>query len=340
MVRHDGALRIVTAAWLAVMTSTTLTAQSSRDRMLDALRSEDLAVRRDGLQQVAAAGNPEAAGAVAALASDPDDQIQLAAIATLLDLLLPASGGRQDRADKGRTTGGARRAFETASEPARPVPASAFVPVAAAMSDASPQVRQEAAYAFGLLASSRQGLVPEAASAMAARALETMLAAPDAEARLAAIKVAGRVFRAPLAGPPPTPSLLPPTLLERLVAAMNQSEQAEQAAAMEALGRAREARALEALTERFAFHREQGPSTLAVAALDALARLAHPLTTEAVRALATDPWALNGDPYLAVLFARERLLADGSTATLRQAAQHRRFAERANAYLIELGATP
>jgi hypothetical protein len=109
---------------------------------------------------------------------------------------------------------------------------------------------------------------------------------------------------------------------------------------MDALGRVREARAREALDERFAFHREQGPTALAVTALDALARLADPSTTEMVRTLATDRWARNGDPYLAVLFARERLLHDGSSATLKQAARDRLFAERARAYLAELGVTP
>jgi HEAT repeat protein len=339
MVRQDGAFAGFMAAWLAV-TASPPAAQSSRDRILDALRSEDPAVRRSGLDQAAAAGNPEAAGAVAALVTDPDDQIQLTAIVTLLDLLLAAPAQREEAERGRRTTGGARRAFDASREPARPVPANAFAPVAAAMSDTNPQVRQEAGYAFALLASTRHGLVPEAAMATAAKALEDMLSAADVETRVAAMSTIGRVFRAEPSGPPRVPSRLPEPLLEGLIGAMNQSDPAEQAAAMEALGRVRETRALDALTERFAFHRAQGPTTLAVAALDALARLAHPSTTEAVRALATDPWAMNGDPYLAVLFARERLLADGSTATLREAAKIHLFAERATAYLVELGATP
>jgi hypothetical protein len=314
-----------------VILASILAAQTSRDRTIDALRSEDPDARREALQQIAAAGNPEAAGAVAALAADPEDQIQLLAIGTLLELLRPGDDGGAEVA---------RRTFEASVEPARPVPASAFDPVAQAMGDASPKVAEEAAYAFAFLSSSRHGIVPETAMVAAQNALQTLMESADAATRLTAIAVAGRVFRAPPTGPPPARSVLPESFLEGLMAAMNRPDHAEQAAAMDALGRVREARAREALEERFAFHREQGPTALAVTALDALARLADPSTTEMVRTLATDRWARNGDPYLAVLFARERLLHDGSSATLKQAARDRLFAERARAYLAELGVTP
>jgi hypothetical protein len=312
--------------------------QGPRDRT-DALRSPDVATRREALQQIAAAGNPEAAGAVAALATDADDQIQLLALGTLVTLLMPAhlAGGEDAKAGG---PGAARRVFEAAGEPARPVPASAFEPVARAMTDETPQVALEAGYVFAFLASSRQALVPDSAMATAQGAIETMIGSPDDEVRLPGIRVAGGVFRAPASGPPPAPSRLPEAFLDALMAAMNRPGPEEQAAAMDALGRARETRAREALEERFAFHREQGHTSLAVTALDALARLADPSTTEMVRTLATDRWARNGDPYLAVLFARERLLKDGSTATLKQAAQNRLFATRARAYLAELGVTP
>jgi hypothetical protein len=306
-------------------------AQTSREQLIEALRSPDANARREALQQLDRAGLPEAAGAVAALAADPDDDIQLMALDTLLNLLLNEHTKGDD---------GPRRAFERGAEPARPVPASAYEPVATAMTDATAEVRLGASYAFGVLAMSKQGLVPQAAMGRAAQTLEEMLKDPAADVRLTAIAVSGRIFRASQAGPPPVPSALPEPLIEGLIASMNQPDPSEQAAAMEALGRAREARALDALTERLFYHRQNGPPELAVAALDALARLAHPSSVEMVRMLATDPWARNGDPYLAVLFARERLLKDGSSATLRLVLSDRRLGDRARAYLVELGRAP
>lgn len=324
-------MRIFVLCLSLVLASGLALAQSSRDEAIEALRSPDVAVRRQALSEIARRGNPEAAGAVAALAADSDDEVQQAAIETLLTLLLPEGA---------TTAGGVRQAFESGAEPVRPVPASAYAPVTAAMTDAHLPVRLSGAYAFAVLASSKQGLVPDAATASATEALQTMLtdAAPDV--RLAAIGVCGRLFRASPIGAPPTPSALPEPLIEGLIGAMNQADLREQAAAMDALGRARESRALDALNERLFHHKELGPPELAVAALDALARLAHPSSVEMIRTLAVDPWATNGDPYLSVLFARERLLHDNSTATLKLVANSRRLGARARAYLAELGATP
>lgn len=304
-------------------------AQGPHATALEALRSADAAERRDALARIDRAGLPADAGAVSALAADPDDAIQLAALDTLLDLLMTEA-----------PNGGARAAFEAGIAPARPVPARAYEPVAQAMTDANPQVRLTATHVFGVLAASRHGLVPESAAAIARRALEPMVTDGPADLRVAAIGVSGRLFRASPAGPPPVPSLLPEPLIERLVAAMNEPDARVQAAAMETLGRAREARALDALTERLAYHRQQGPRELGVAALDALARLAHPSSTEMVRALATDPWSAEGDPYVAVLFARERLLHDGSAEALRKVVADPRLGARAQAYLAELVAAP
>lgn len=305
-------------------------AQSARDGAIESLRSPDVAVKRQALAEISRRGNPEAAGAVAALAVDADDEIQRTAIETLLTLLLP---------ERAITDGGdARQAFESGAEPARPVPASAYEPVSAAMKDATLAVRLSAAYAFAVLASSKHGLVPEAATASATETLQEMLADQTLDVRLAAIAVAGRLYRASPAGPPPAKSALPEPLIEGLVAAMNQTDPREQTAAMDALGHARESRALEALTERLSYHKAFGPPLLAVAALDALGRLAHPSSVDMIRTLAVDQWATNGYPYLSVLFARERLLHDNSTATLKLVVDDRYLGPRARAYLAELGA--
>lgn len=315
----------------ALFTASGAAAQSAPDNAVDALRSPEVEVRRRALEDIRRAGNPEAAGAVAVLAGDADDGVQREALDTLLLLLLHEGAPREETAS---------RAFEAGLAPVRPVPATAYASVVQAMRDDNPGVRLNAAFTFGILAASPLGLVPEDARAGATTVLSDMLHEESVDARVAALDVIGRLYRASPDGPPPSPSPLPEPLIEALVASMNQPDPREQAAAMEALGRARETRVLDSLNERLRFHREEGPTSLAVAALDALARIADPSSVEMIRTLATDRWAMNGDPYVSVLFARERLLHDGSTESLKRVADDRRLGPRARAYLAELGAAP
>lgn len=329
---------------LAVVTGLTLTmwtsvgSQSVRDKTVEALRSPDVHARKRALQQLAETGHPEDAGAAAALVEDDDTGVQLAALDTLLALL--STRAVRPGAMPGETTSGAsgepRRAFERGDRPARPVPMSAFPPLTSALADRDAAVREHAAYVFAILATSEHGLVPAASMAAAQDAFVSMLDAPEPGLRLAVSRAAGRIFRAPLAGPPPVPSLLTPPLAERLIAAMNRPDLVEQSAAIEALGRAREIRASDALLERLAFHRAEGPVASAVTALEAVARLGPPAGADALQALLNDPWAQSDRARLAILFARQRFFADGSAEGLKSALADPRMSDRARDYLSEL----
>lgn len=263
------------------------------------LSSRDVTARREALTKIAAGGYPQAAGAVARLIGDPQPEIRQVAIDTLLTLLLPTqpkptSQWERRRARRAPQTGEsrARQLLIDGVQPIRRVPASAFDPLVEAMSDADSPVRAPASYAFGVLATSKLGLVPEAARTRA------------------------------------------------LVSAVNMSDVKDQRAAMEALGRLRERRALQSLSERFVYHREHGPRQPAVVALEALARIGDPATANLIRPLVDSVWTRRNDTRLAVLFTRTRLFKDGSDERLHREADDQKNGAQARAYLLELGLVP
>jgi len=320
-------------------------AQAPLDEALAALESRDAAVRRDGLLKLGAAGYPQAAGAVARLIGDPQADIRQTAIDTLLTLLLPhQEPPKRERRSRRRKppTGEARvrQLLIDGMQPVRPVPVTAFEPLAEAMADADSPVRGSASYAFAILATSKLGLVPETARTRALASLVKMISSPYQETRLAAMEVAGRAFAAPPAGDPPARPIAGDALSNALVAAMNVPNMTDQRGAMEALGRLRDRRALQALGERFVYHREHGPRQQAVAALEALARIGDPATAGLIRPLVDSVWTRRNDTRLAMLFARARLFKDGSEEGLRKSVDDKKDGAQARAYLVELGLQP
>ena len=147
--------------------------------------------------------------------------------------------------------------------------------------------------------------------------------------------MAGHVFAAPIDGrPAPT---RPAGLLEGVFGLFNTGSEAEQMAAMEAIGLLRETAAVPSLAERFTRYRDRD-RRMAGAALEALARIGDPQSEALVRTLATDGWGEGDDATaLTVAFARARYLKDGSVTRLQDAAAHRTLGPRARAYLAELG---
>jgi hypothetical protein len=112
----------------------------------------------------------------------------------------------------------------------------------------------------------------------------------------------------------------------------------DQLVAMDALGQLREVGATRALTERYRYYRDRNRRALAGGALEALARIGDASTIPLVRELVTDRWSDGRDPTaLAVAFARERMLRDGSIAVIRQALDDRSRRAQARGYLAELG---
>lgn len=234
--------------------------------------------------------------------------------------------------------GGVQAAFDAHVAPTMPVTPGSFATPLAGLTASSGGDRIAAAYAFGILAG-RSGRAASAQElAAAGPALVSMIAAEDRRTRIAGARVAGRVFAAPFdrsgIGP-----VLPPGLVDALFAMLNRDQEVDQLAAMDALGLLRELSAATALTDRYYFYRNDNRRALAGGALEALARIGASASADIVRQAAADTWSEGRDATaLAVAFARERLLSDGSIAVIRQALEDRGRRDQARGYLIELGA--
>jgi hypothetical protein len=231
--------------------------------------------------------------------------------------------------------GSLERAFDEGLTPERPVGAGSLATPLAVLTSATGAGQIDAAYAFGILAGrSGRGASPQELAA-ARQALTRMIGSADRRSRIAGARVSGRVLATPFAE---RPVAVPPELLEALFALWNQSSEIEQLAAMDALGLMRVSTAVTSLGERYRFYRDTRKRALAGGALEALARIGDPSSVTIVRVVTTEAWGSGDDATaLAVAFARERLLKDGSIALIRQAAGDRARRGQALGYLAELG---
>ena len=128
-------------------------------------------------------------------------------------------------------------------------------------------------------------------------------------------------------------------MTDAIFSMLNQEREIDQLAAIDALGLLREPSAVASLTERYYFYREGNKRALAGGALEALARIGDPPTAEIIKLLVADKWADGKDATsLAVAFARERMLRDGSIAVIQQALDDKSRRGQARGYLAELGA--
>jgi hypothetical protein len=231
---------------------------------------------------------------------------------------------------------GVEGAFDDGLRTSVAVQPGVFGALASMMSGAIGNQRIEAAYAFGIIAGSAAPGVAPPELAVAGAALIQMIATPQWKTRVAGARVSGRIFATPLTAAALTPR--PPGLVDALFAMLNGEEQIDHLAAMDALGRLRESTAVNALIERYAYYRRRGTRALAGGAVEALARIGHPAAVPLVTTLAADRWSDRSDPAgLAVLFARERLLHDGSAAAIRRALDRKELRVQARSYLDELG---
>lgn len=227
--------------------------------------------------------------------------------------------------------------FDEGLIPTIPVSAGSFATPLAMLSAATGSDRIAAAYAFGILAGRSAKAASSAELSAAAQALLQMIASQDRRSRIAGARVAGRVLAASFDAKGVRPAV-PAGMVDGLFALLNQSNETEQLAAMDALGLIRESSAVAAMTERYYFYRNGGKRALAGGALEALARIGDPSSLDVVKQLLGDKFAEGNDATtLVVWFARERLLKDGSIATIREAADNRRLRSQARGYLEELG---
>jgi hypothetical protein len=232
--------------------------------------------------------------------------------------------------------GSFERAFDEGMAPATPVTPGSLATPLAMLSSTTGSDRIAAAFAFGILA----GRAGRAASSQelnaAGAALVEMLGAADRRARIASARVSGRVFTVPFDARVFTP--LPAGLVDALFTLLNRDAEIEQLAAMDALGRIRQTSAITSLTERYYFYRDVRKRALAGGALEALARIGDASTISIVTVLTTDKFGEGRDATaLAVAFARERMLKDGSLAIIKQALDDPSRRWQALGYLAELG---
>lgn len=236
------------------------------------------------------------------------------------------------------TPRGLDAAFDAYAVPAVPVTPGSFAAPLAILKSAGGNERIDGAYAFGILAgrSGRAASPQELASA--GPALVAMIGAADRRSRIAGARVAGRLFAVsfdPAVAPPPPPA----GLIDALYALLNLDDEIDQLVAMDALGQLREVGAARSLTERYRYYRDRNRRALAGGALEALTRIGDASTIQIVRELVSDRWADGRDATaLAVSFARERMLRDGSIAVIRAALNDRARRDQARLYLAELGA--
>ena len=233
---------------------------------------------------------------------------------------------------------GIETAFDAHAVPTIPVtPGSIAVPMAV-LTATTGKEQIDGAYAFGILAG-RSGRAASAQEVAAAgQALLLMIGSEDRRTRIAGARVAGRLFAAPFDRSGVRP-VLPSGLVDALFALLNRDQEVDQLIAMDALGLIRERTAVTAMNDRFFFYREQNKRALAGGALEAIARIGDASATAIVKQVATEKFAEGKDSTaLAVAFARERILKDGSIAAIRQALEERSRRDQARGYLAELGA--
>jgi hypothetical protein len=230
---------------------------------------------------------------------------------------------------------GVEGAFDSGVAPTTPISAGAFAAPLALMATGTPRERVDAAYAFGILAGRSAKGVASQDLAAAARALTQLMVSGVRRGRIAGARVAGRTMAV---GFDVRTVNYPEGLIEGVFNVLNQPNETEQLAAMDALGLLRCATAVAALNERYAFYRSANKRAAAGGALEALARIGDPSSVELVKQLAADKWSSGKDATaLAVAFARERLLKDGSVAIIQQAVGDKSRSVQARGYLIELG---
>jgi HEAT repeat protein len=229
-------------------------------------------------------------------------------------------------------------AFDSYAAPTVPVTPGSLATPLALLTSAGGNEQIAAAYAFGILGgrSGRAASDPELAAA--GQALVAMIGSVDRKSRIAGARVAGRLFAAPF-DRSPRPAV-PPGMIDGLFALLNHDDQTEQLAAMDGLGLLREVSAVASITERYHYYRDGRMRALAGGALEALARIGDPSTIALVKQLVGDPWAGGKDATaLVVVYARERMLTDGSIALIRVALDDKSRRDQARGYLIELGAS-
>jgi HEAT repeat protein len=231
------------------------------------LTSADPGVRLRAAQRLKQVAYLEAAIPLAALVTDSQDEVQLEAIAAELNIFLAEALGPRKR---GSVLSEQAFSAGTFALGERPVPVEVLTALRLGARDENPRVALEALYAFGALASEPAGSPRRTLLRVSGPDIAAFVGASDPAKRYAAVRVLGRVFARRAQDDP-----IEETVGDAVITALNDDDRAVKAAAMHALGAMRYERGVQALTELFQFY---GNSDGADAALDAIARIAHPIS--------------------------------------------------------------
>jgi HEAT repeat protein len=304
---------------------------------------------------------PEAAIPLAALLTDPQDEVQFAAIAAELNIFLAEPVVAKKRVAlvvEIRNAVQAEPAFSAGPNAlgARPVPVAVLAGLRVAARDQNPRVAIEALYAFGALATQSGGAARRELLRAAGPDLAAFIGSSDPAMRYAAVRVLGRVFAKRTQD-----EAIESTVGDAVITALNDGDRAVKAAATRSLGSMRYERGLQALTDLFTYYRK---GDAAETALDALAQIAHPTSVPlftaqlaspiaALRAFAIEGLARTGDaaqlPVIQAALEKERdasvtlagafasiMLGNAPTDQVSDVLVRPRMREQARRYLVEI----
>jgi len=325
------------------------------------LGSTDPGTRLKAAQMLKEAAYPEAAVPLAVLITDPQDEVQLEAIAAELNIFLAERIVPRKRIGlivEKRTAILAESAFSVGplAIGSRPVPIEVLTALRAGARDENPRVALESLYAFGVLGVDAGGRARRDLLRASGPDVAALTGASDPALRYAALRVMGRLFAMRAADDP-----VEQTVGDAVITALNDDDRAVKGAAMAALGAMRYERGVQALTDLFQYY---GKSDAAEAALDALARIAHPASVPlfaaqlagknaARRGIAIEGFARLGDKSklaeiqsvldgdhndgvaLAGAFA-SAMLANASIDRIAEATTRSKLRAQSRQYLIEL----
>jgi HEAT repeat protein len=330
--------------------------QATRD-----LSSPDAGTRLRAARMLKDSAYPEAAVPLAALVTDPREDVQFEAIWGELNIFLAQKVIQKKRIGlvievRDRIAAEAVFSAGPSALNGNPVPHEVLVALGAAGRGNNPRVKLEALYALGALAGDSSASGKGELLAASGPELAGMLGAADPALRLAAARVIGRLFARRQGDAAPGENVG-----DAVITALNDSDRDVRAAAMDALGAMRYERAVQALNEMFQYY-SRGP--IGQSALDALAHIGHassmPLFTvqlagknAALKAIAIEGLARIGDrgaaSQIEASLARERddavllaanfaavIFSTGSIDAIADALAKPRLRQQAMRYLIEL----
>ncbi|OLC49056.1 MAG: hypothetical protein AUH43_08205 [Acidobacteria bacterium 13_1_40CM_65_14] len=340
-----------------------LGAQVPFEQALRDLTSADAGARVRAAQMLKEAAYPDAALPLAPLVTDPEDDVQLEAIAAELNIFLAEKIVVRKRVGfivevRNQIVAAAAFASGPLAIGPRPVPAEVLSALRAGARDENPRVALEALYAFGVLAVQPGGAARRDMLRAAGPVLTALTGAADPALRYAAVRVIGRVFEKRLQDEP-----VDQTVGDAIITLLNEKDRTLKVAAMQALGAMRYERSVQALIELFQYY---GKGDEAAAALDALARIGHasavPLFTAQLQTrnaplrgiaveglarlgdrtkLADVQTAMGGERNDSVLLAgafASAMLANTPIDAITEALARPKLRDRAKQYLVEMAA--